>query len=859
MCPGGGSATSWWLPVLSCLLFHLVQIDSVEQQAQPQVSSGSTGTETSHVTGGNEAVTSSYPWTTDGTSGSTGTETSHVTGGNEAVTSSYPWTTDGTSGSTGTETSHVTGGNEAVTSSYPWTTDGTSQFNTFPFTTESITVSDGSPGTERPQVTSGIEAETSSFPSGLDGTSGSTRTKRPQATSGIEAETSSFTSGIDGTSGSTRTERPQATSGIEAETSSLTSGIDGTFQFNMSSITAESRTDGSTRSEGSHVTSGMDALTPSLPWVTDGTSGSTRSEGSHVTSGMDAVTPSLPWVTDGTSGSTGTEGSHGTSGMDTVTSSLPWVTDGTSGSPGTEGSHITSGMDALTPSLPWVTDGTSGSPETEGSHGTSGMDAVTSSFPWVTDGTSGSPGTEGSHGTSGMDAVTSSFPWVTDGTSGSPGTEGSHGTSGMDAVTSILPWLTDGTSQINISGAPTEAVTETDGTWNVTSETSDAGTSSLPWVTDSTSQSNTSFITTEAIKDVIRCLDDGDCPPFSTCPDQQGRRVCRCDLGYYFQRDVGCVIARTFAARISLPERRWEQGSRGRLLEGKQPASTQEEKNQRKARSWAQLSEKVGTVFQSVLGNIDGYLSTSVPEQNPGEESVVILHYFSALYPVTAQHLQDALMLQHLLCTRGGPRCVTAAFIGDSYQSLSLCNFEMCDSSSSACLCQDGLVTCDCRPGYYKLHADDRSCRACDTGFQLKENRCLRCPFGFSGFNCDEPFLLTVVVESFISCVLLILFITLLIFYFRRKKPPARPTFLDSIVLGVPADQQVHRLPRAQFSGRNDWGWAEPTVNVHPERASTDHVLEPSDFQLKTFGESQKCGPSSSYQGSHNLVFISDE
>ncbi|XP_063781351.1 protein HEG-like [Pseudophryne corroboree] len=193
------------------------------------------------------------------------------------------------------------------------------------------------------------------------------------------------------------------------------------------------------------------------------------------------------------------------------------------------------------------------------------------------------------------------------------------------------------------------------------------------------------------------------------------------------------------------------------------------------------------------------------------------------------------------------------------YLGLSLCDFAICDPSSSECESHAGLVTCDCRQGYYKNSPTDRICRACASGFQRTEDQCERCPLGFGGFNCEESFLLAVIVESCVGCVLLASLIALLIIYLRRENAQ-KPRFMDSIVLGIPMEQQEIRLPRAQFSWRREWEWDDLTAKTPTDiqQGPPDDISEAPEIQMKTFGEFARSPAASPYRGSHNLAFISD-
>ncbi|XP_044150715.1 protein HEG-like [Bufo gargarizans] len=350
----------------------------------------------------------------------------------------------------------------------------------------------------------------------------------------------------------------------------------------------------------------------------------------------------------------------------------------------------------------------------------------------------------------------------------------------------------------------------------------------------------------------VYCVQDEDCPPFTMCTGPGGLRVCQCHLGSYFHHYLGCITARTFLARIPSSVLYWDSisvNTTGR-------SSNEDDIRHMEAAQYHSDIFRVQVLFQNVFGHIPGYLSTSVTDVELDEGHVTIAHSFSTLYPVSEEDVWRALTVSPLLCAEPHPDCVSP-LTSDNYKGLSLCDFDMCDSSSSACLIHGGLVTCECRPGFYKFSPMDRSCRECGSGFQWTENGCKRCPIGFGGFNCEESYLLVVIVESCVGCVLLVSLITLLVFYFRRKVPK-NPTFIDSIVLGVPTDQPSLRLPRAQFSWRREWEWNEPPgkvlTDIHQEAASQDGPA----IHMKTFGVPARFSSPNIDHGRHNLSFIND-
>ncbi|XP_073488669.1 uncharacterized protein [Aquarana catesbeiana] len=272
------------------------------------------------------------------------------------------------------------------------------------------------------------------------------------------------------------------------------------------------------------------------------------------------------------------------------------------------------------------------------------------------------------------------------------------------------------------------------------------------------------------------------------------------------------------------------------------------------------ISREVTKLFGAVFGNVWGYLSTSVTVLQPSEGHMTIVHSFSMLHEITEEDLREELTVSALRCEEGNGSCISL-LATDVYQSLSLCDFALCDSSSSDCQSHAGLVTCKCQNGYFKFDPSDRSCRACESGFWRTEGQCQRCPLGYGGFNCQEAFLLVVIALSCVVSVLLVSLVTVLFYYFRKKKKP-KPTFMDSLVLGVSTDQPVLRLPRAQFSWRREWEWTDQSGKIledlHREGTVLNQNSEPSDIQMRTFGSISRTSVPNFNRGSHNLAFISD-
>ncbi|XP_071890197.1 uncharacterized protein [Anas platyrhynchos] len=143
-------------------------------------------------------------------------------------------------------------------------------------------------------------------------------------------------------------------------------------------------------------------------------------------------------------------------------------------------------------------------------------------------------------------------------------------------------------------------------------------------------------------------------------------------------------------------------------------------------------------------------------------------------------------------------------------RSMSLCELQPCDPISTVCLPQEGVALCACRPGFRSAHPMDRTCTACRPGSRLRDGVCERCPFGFSGFECEEPLLLALVLVSCCGGALLLLLLLLLLLGGRSRRPPPPPPspLPDLGALQFPA--RGLSLPRVQPCGTPEVEHPEP-------------------------------------------------
>ncbi|CAI5658921.1 unnamed protein product [Oreochromis niloticus] len=106
---------------------------------------------------------------------------------------------------------------------------------------------------------------------------------------------------------------------------------------------------------------------------------------------------------------------------------------------------------------------------------------------------------------------------------------------------------------------------------------------------------------------------------------------------------------------------------------------------------------------------------------------------------------------------------VTCNVIGKTFETTDLCDDTPCDEKNTNCTSSEGTFSCICNEGYKETNYSTRMCIAtCAPGEKLKDNKCVKCSFGYSGFNCSENWqLILVIMGSLLGGLLLIALILL--------------------------------------------------------------------------------------------------
>jgi len=162
-----------------------------------------------------------------------------------------------------------------------------------------------------------------------------------------------------------------------------------------------------------------------------------------------------------------------------------------------------------------------------------------------------------------------------------------------------------------------------------------------------------------------------------------------------------------------------------------------------------------------------------------------------------------------------------------------LCNVGQnpCDTKTSRCSSEKGEFKCDCVEGYIKTDLSDRLCVACSSGEQaVSQEKCEPCSFGFSGFNCEEPWkLVLVIVGSVLGGLLLIMIIVLIVTKSKtskkgsKKEPVGNGFTADSTK--APLANNTSSLPKFPRASALNSGWSRNTNLEMTESTSRQNLV----------------------------------
>ncbi|KAM9462596.1 mucin-13b [Clarias gariepinus] len=168
--------------------------------------------------------------------------------------------------------------------------------------------------------------------------------------------------------------------------------------------------------------------------------------------------------------------------------------------------------------------------------------------------------------------------------------------------------------------------------------------------------------------------------------------------------------------------------------------------------------------LEEVFKGNDEYLGSTVLKLEKGSIIADVQNFFSVKSNVNTTFVEGKL--------QEATNIPNGILTGAQSKVKDVCAIDYCDAQSTKCSPQNGLATCSCVDGYIQLTATQQACIPCPSGEQAVDSKtCKPCGFGYSGFNCQESYLLIlVVVACVLGALLLGTLIGLAVMFSRSKK-----------------------------------------------------------------------------------------
>ncbi|TFK07708.1 trifunctional purine biosynthetic protein adenosine-3 [Platysternon megacephalum] len=309
-------------------------------------------------------------------------------------------------------------------------------------------------------------------------------------------------------------------------------------------------------------------------------------------------------------------------------------------------------------------------------------------------------------------------------------------------------------------------------------------------------------------EDVNECLSNP-CPDLATCNNTQGSYVCKCLPGYQLEKGK-CNLVRTFVDQVALKL----NTTHGKYAELRR------------------IEDEIITMLNMSLSTLPGYYNSvvkAVRESNSVQVSVQTT--FSLASNVTLVDIDSSVRSYISACKTPAETCQFISNLTLLHRVGGLCKQKdpECDRETSECTDRDGIAVCQCKSGYFKYKKKDHSCRACEDGYRLENETCVRCPFGLGGLNCRNPYqLITVVIAAAGGGLLLILGIALIITCCRKNKNDISKLIFKSGDFQMSPYAEYPKNPRAQE-------WGRETIEMQ-ENGSTKNLLQMTDVYYSVVG-----------------------
>lgn len=321
------------------------------------------------------------------------------------------------------------------------------------------------------------------------------------------------------------------------------------------------------------------------------------------------------------------------------------------------------------------------------------------------------------------------------------------GTFTNDSVVTNSTANTPATTTVNTTTTTTQAPGEISNVTFTTEKTTNS--------TDNTSASTTPDTITVTTKTTTK---QGPCVPNPCIGDSKCEErfddffACICRPGLVYLEMRGCIQTKVFPGVLNL--------------------SMDFDPNMadKKSKEFQLLASEIENKLKEILSNDNGYINSTVLSLSKGSVIADVQNFYDLSSDATSVSVANKIENNKWPEANG-------------FKGGRVCDLDICDNTTTeGCEEQEasGTARCTCKEGYIRSQFTSLSCHSCPNGeMAVGEDSCKKCSFGFSGFNCSDPYLLVVIAVSTVLGVLLIIFIVALIVVSCRNQKGSSSSQVD--------------------------------------------------------------------------------
>uniref|UniRef100_A0A8C8FZI0 EGF-like domain-containing protein n=1 Tax=Oncorhynchus tshawytscha TaxID=74940 RepID=A0A8C8FZI0_ONCTS len=318
----------------------------------------------------------------------------------------------------------------------------------------------------------------------------------------------------------------------------------------------------------------------------------------------------------------------------------------------------------------------------------------------------------------------------------------------------------------------------------------------------------------------------GPCPSDSTCVNTRGSFSCECPLGLDMEHGRDCTRDQSSWSLCRKQPQKHDVSTP--MLHTKTFLGTFSFNVPLLSRSATlhEIQREINQLLNASLSILRGYRRSSLSKKGEDGVRISAVNMFSISTDVTSSEVYHIIQMSLNNCnsTAGHCRVVVTHQLSYHVESLCLAQNIQCHPEHSFCTDSNGTAYCQCQPGYFKLNPEDQSCIECGDGLKRVNGTCVRCTFGFGGFNCGNFYkLIAVVVSPAGGGLLLILIIALIVTWCKKDKNDINKIIFKS------GDFQMSPYPEFPKINRVSMEWGRETIELQ-QNGSTKNLLQMTDI-----------------------------